>query len=449
MAFSGTDAVALDHDVVVVGGGPAGSATAARLARLGRRVLLVEREPGPRFHIGESQLPWSDEILRTLGVEPAIAAAGFVEKWGANFTDASGDVEQYADFAQAAETPRPQTYQVRREEFDRLLLENAARSGATVVQPARALEASFSADHVTLRFVAADGERTVRAAALVDASGRSGFVARERAGRQYDPLLRNVAVHAWYEGVPRPSGRRAGDIRMVTRPDRGWFWFIPVSETMMSVGAVVPKEAHVARGAATLEEALERYVAETPAAAALLSSARRVSEVRFDADYSYESRTYAGNRWLVVGDAGAFLDPIFSTGVLLAMQSGLDAADALHAALAQGDLSRARFAAYEHRVAARYRHFRRFAIGFYDPAFRDVFFQAGNPFGIRSAVISVLAGNWRPSLATRLRLRAFFAVVKLQRFLPLAPRIGSLARGSATEPAIALRRGVDVTREAP
>jgi 2-polyprenyl-6-methoxyphenol hydroxylase-like FAD-dependent oxidoreductase len=229
--------------------------------------------------------------------------------------------------------------------------------------------------------------------------------------------------------VPRLSGRRGGDIRMVTRPDRGWFWLIPVSETVMSVGVVLPKDVYSATAAGTLDESIDHYVRETPAAAALLAAARRVSEVRFDADYSYESQQYAGDRWLVAGDAGAFLDPIFSTGVLLAMQAGLDAADALDAALRAGDLSRARFAAYESAIRSRYRYFRRFAVGFYDPPFRDIFFQKDRSLGISRAVVSVLAGNWRPSLGTRLRLAAFFGLVAVQRRIAIAPRLDDLAPG--------------------
>lgn len=431
MSTTGTHGNGLDYDVVVVGGGPAGSATAARLAQRGRRVVVLERDTYPRFHIGESLVPWTNEVFRELGVDPAIAAGGFVEKWGASFTDAQGTLDKYADFGTAPETPRPQTYQVRRADFDRLLLEHAARSGADVVQPAQALDVSFAPGHVVVRYASGDdagdaASREVRAAAVVDASGRVGFLARRLAERRYDELLRNVAVHAWYDGVPRRPGRRAGDIRMVTRPDRGWFWFIPVSETEMSVGVVLPAAVHAASPPGSLAEQLDRYVAETPAAAALLANARRTSEVRFDADYSYDSAQYAGDRWLVVGDAGTFLDPIFSTGVLLAMQAGLDAADALDSALERGDLSRASFRAFERLVAHRYRYFRRFATGFYDPAFRDIFFQPGTPFGIRNAVISVLAGNWRPSLATRLRLAAFFGAVALQRRFQFAPRLAIL-----------------------
>lgn len=427
MSSESLGASSFDYDVAVVGGGPAGATTAARLARHGRRVLVLEREPFPRFHIGESQLPWLNEILCELGVESAVASAGFVEKWGASFLCANGEVEQYADFSEAVETPRPQTYQVPRAEFDRVLLDHAAASGAVVVQGAEALDASFAPDGATLRYAEDGTTREVHVAAVVDASGRAGFLARRFAARSYDPLLKNVALHAWYEGVPRRPSRRAGDIRMVTRTDRGWFWLIPVSETVTSVGVVLPKEIYAEKRGATLAEQLDQCVRETPAAEALLASARRVSEVRFDADYSYESQHYAGDRWLIAGDAGAFLDPIFSTGVLLAMQAGLEAADTLDAALRADDFSRRRFTAYERAIRKRYRYFRRFAVGFYDPAFRDVFFVRDAPFGIRRAVVSVLAGNWRPSLATRLRVAAFFLLIEVQRRVGFAPRLRDLA----------------------
>jgi flavin-dependent dehydrogenase len=415
-----------DFDVVVIGGGPAGSSTATRLARRGRSVLVLEREVFPRFHVGESLVPWTDEVFQELGLDGHVAQGSFVEKWGASFTSADGSIEKYADFATAAETPRPQTYQVRRADFDHLLLQHAARSGATVLQETTCLDVTFAPEHVAIRYAGPDGERTVRAAAVVDASGRAGMVSRRLTERRYDELLKNVALHAWYEDVPRSTGRRSGDIRMVTRPDRGWFWLIPVSEQLTSVGVVLPKDVHKERTGSALDMALDRYVRETPAAAALMAGARRVSEVRFDADYSYESSAYAGDRWLVAGDAGAFLDPIFSTGVLLAMQGGIDAADALDAALAAGDVSHARFARFEQRVDKRYRWFRRFATGFYDPAFRDVFFVSDTPFGLRDAVLSVLAGNWRPSLATRLRLMVFFAAVGVHRHVALTPRLGDL-----------------------
>jgi flavin-dependent dehydrogenase len=412
-----------DFDAVVVGGGPGGSSTATALARRGRRVLLLEREEFPRFHIGESQLPWSNEIFRALGVYDTIDAAGFVRKWGASFWTLDGSLEQYADFSEALETPTPQTFQVPRATFDDLLLRHSEKCGVDVRERHRALDAAFEAGGVTLRFADPEGvEHTVRAGVIVDASGRAGFLAKKLGRHAFDPLLRNIAVHAQYENIPRLSGRRAGDIRMFTRPDMGWLWLIPLSETVTSVGAVIPQAIHRRETKATPEESLAHYIESTPLAAKTLAAARRVSPARFDADYSYLGTEVAGDRWVAVGDAVAFLDPIFSTGVLLAMQGGLDAAEAIDAGLRSGDLSRRRFTSYDRLVRARYHHFRRFAVGFYNPDFRDLWFQGTRSGGIFGAILSVLAGNWRPSVAVRLRIWCFFTLVALQRVLPIAPR---------------------------
>ncbi|HEX2501363.1 MAG TPA: NAD(P)/FAD-dependent oxidoreductase [Methylomirabilota bacterium] len=412
-----------DFDAAVVGGGPGGSSAATALARRGYRVLLLEREQFPRFHIGESQLPWSNEVFQALGVQDSIAAAGFVEKWGASFWTLDGSIEQYADFSKAAETPTPRTIHVPRATFDEVLLRHSEKCGVTVRERHRALTASFDPGGATLRFADPEGvEQTVRVRVIVDASGRAGFLAKKIGRHAFDPKLRNIAVHAQYENIPRLPGRRAGDIRMFTRPDMGWLWLIPLSDTLTSVGAVIPQAVHRRESRATPEESLAHYLGETPSAASLLANARRVSPARFDADYSYLGTVLSGDRWVAVGDAAAFLDPIFSTGVLLAMQGGIEAAEAIDAGIRAGDLSRWRFAKYERLARARYHHFRRFAVGFYKPNFRDLWFRRNNRLGVYEAVLSVLAGNWRPSLALRLRLRLFFTLVALQRVLPIAPR---------------------------
>jgi flavin-dependent dehydrogenase len=421
-------ASARDFDVAVIGGGPGGSSAATALARRGRTVLLLERDRFPRFHIGESQLPWSNEVFRALGVHEAIVEAGFVKKWGASFRTVDGANEQYADFQVAVETPSPQTFQVPRATFDEILLRHSERSGVKVLEGHRALDAAFEADGVMLRFAGPEGiEQAVRAGFVVDASGRTGFLTKKLGRHEFDPMLRNIAVHAQYEGIPRAEGRRAGDIRMFTRSDMGWIWLIPLSDTVTSVGAVIPQAVHRRESKAIPEDSLAHYLSGTAGLAGLLAQARRVSPARFDADYSYLGTRLTGDRWVAVGDAAAFLDPIFSTGVLLAMQGGLEAAEAIDDALRSGDLARQRFAECERLVRQRYHHFRRFAVGFYDPYFRDLWFRPSSRLGIFNAILSVLAGNWRPSLMTRLRIRFFFTLIALRRLFRLPLRAGRTA----------------------
>ncbi len=428
--MSATAELPPEFDVAVVGGGPAGATAACRLARAGRRVVLFERDRFPRFHIGESLLASVNDVIEEIGANDLVRAKAFPAKWGATFMTADGSVERFADFAVSPEVPRPQTWQVPRADFDTLLLRHAATCGADVREGHRVLDASFDPAGVSVR-VCDDRDRTqqTRVAALVDASGRFGLLARKLGLRVDEPRLANIATFAHYSGVPRGEGRRAGDIRVVARRDLGWFWLIPISETLMSVGVVLPRRAFDALPRMASDVLLEHAIWETPAVAALMRDARREWPVRVEKDFSFGARGYAGDRWVLVGDAGSFLDPVFSTGVAIALESGVEAARAIDRGLTVGDLSARAFATFDRRQRQRYRAFRRFVLAFYTRGFRDLFFSPAPPAPFFRAVVTSLAGDWRPSRSTRAWQVLFFMLAHLQDRVPLLPRLPEVGTG--------------------
>jgi flavin-dependent dehydrogenase len=433
----------LECDVVVIGGGPAGSTAAAWLARAGRRVMLFERDQFPRFHIGESLLASVNEVLDAIGAAELVRSAGFPRKWGATFITPDGSIERFADFATADEVPQPQAWQVPRATFDELLLRHAGRCGAQVHERHRVTAVAFEPHGVTVTVLPSPDPaalptdapsppaRRVRARAVVDASGRASLLALRFALRKHEPDLANVAIFSHFAGVPRTAGRRAGDIRVIARADLGWYWLIPISDDMTSVGVVLPRDSFKALPRADPQVLLDRLIGETAAVARLMTHAERRWPVRIERDFSYGARTYAGDRWIVVGDAGSFLDPVFSSGVAIAMESGLEGAQAIESGLAQGDLSARRLALFNRRQRQRYRSFRRFVRGFYTAAFRDLFFNPDPPEAMFRAVVTVLAGYWRPSPLTRLWIVRFFRAVRRQQRTQFARSHLGAAAGSS------------------
>jgi FADH2-dependent halogenase len=412
-----------DFDFAVAGGGPAGSSAAISLAQRGHKVVLFEREQFPRFHIGESLLASTTEALDALGLTEKIEAASFPEKWGARLITHDGANGRGVDFTAVREIARAQTWQVDRAEFDRILLQHAREAGVDVREEHRVTSCEFSPDAATIEFEAASGDRgSVRVRALVDASGRAGLMARKFNLRTDEPLLANIAIFAHYTGVPRLPGDRPDDIRLIARSDAGWFWLIPISKDLMSVGVVLPKALYAGLAQGTPEERLADAFADTPAVAELMRDAQRVWPVRVEKDFSYSASKYAGNRWILAGDAGSFLDPVFSTGVSIAMESGIEAAAELDRAKARDDFSERHFAAFSRRQRRRYVSFRRFVIGFYSPEFRDLFFDPDPPEWIFRAVTTVLAGRWDASLTTRIVNHLFFVIVAIQKAVSLTSR---------------------------
>jgi flavin-dependent dehydrogenase len=410
-----------DYDFAVAGGGPAGSSAAIALAQKGHSVVLFERDLFPRFHIGESLLSTANDAFAVLGVADRMAAAGFPEKWGARLFTHDGLSGRGVDFSTVTEVMRPQTYQVPREEFDRILLERAREVGVDVREGHRVLGCDFTPHAATIDFAPPDEmPGRVRVRALVDATGRHGLVARKYGLRVNEPRLDNIAIFAHYSGVPLLAGDRPFDIRIVARSDSGWFWLIPISRQLMSVGVVLPRNLFLQMPEGTNEERLERTIADTPLVASLMKDACREWPIRVEKDFSYSASRYAGDRWILAGDAGSFLDPVFSTGVSIAMESGIEAAEELHRAAVADRFSAAAFAGFSKRQRRRYESFRSFVIGFYSPEFRDLFFDPEPPKHLFRAVVTVLCGRWDASPKTRILNRLFFALVSLQKRFSMA-----------------------------
>jgi hypothetical protein len=297
-----------------------------------------------------------------------------VNKWGASFTSHDGSAAQYADFARAVETPTPQTYQVPRERFDDVLLRHAQRSGAEVLQGTRALDAIFDAKGATINYIDPKGlAHTVSVGAVVDASGRAGFLAKRFGKRVVDPVLRNVAVHAQFEGVPRARGGARATSRWSRARIAAGSGSFP-SPDGHERGRGHPQGRARDRRPPTAEESLQHYIDETPAAADLMREARRVSPGRFDADYSYLHSQHAGDRWVLVGDAGRVPRSRSSRRACCSRCSrdGGGGADQRRPQGRQPVAGAVR--GLRAHLSKRYHHFRRFAVGFYDPAFRDLFF---------------------------------------------------------------------------
>ena len=410
-----------DFDFAVAGGGPAGSSAAIALARRGHRVVLFERETFPRFHIGESLLSTANDAFAALGVTEKIEKAGFPEKWGARLFTHDGRSGRGVDFTDVREVTRPQTYQVCREEFDRILIDHAREVGVDVRQGHRVTACEFSPAAAVLDFMHRDhgpGGR-IRVRAVVDATGRQGLLARKYNLRTDEPRLANIAVFSHYRNVPRLPGQRPDDIRLIARSDSGWFWIIPISKELTSVGVVLPRRLYLHGPDGSPEERLDRAIADTPAVAELMREARREWPVRVEKDFSYSASAYAGDRWILAGDAGSFLDPVFSTGVSIAMESGIEAAAELDRALAADDFSARQFAPFSRRQHKRFRAFRRFVVGFYTPQFRDLFFNPKPSPLLFRAVVTILAGKWNASLRTRFLNHVFFGLVAIQKRLSI------------------------------
>lgn len=417
------------YDVIVIGGGPSGAAVATRLAQAGRDVLLLEKEQFPRFHIGESLLPCSMPLIEQLGAMPRLQAAGFLPKYAAEFVTGDGSLRRRYAFADGLIPGAPSAYEVDRSEFDKLLLDNAAERGVEVRQGERVVSFDLKANEgVQVVSRTTEGSETrFSAKLLVDASGQSSIVAGRLGLREMDHELKNVAVFSHYEGATRATGKEEGDISIVLVPG-GWWWVIPLSNDRTSVGLVGPSSG--LRGQKPDEAYFNAQIAATPFLRDRLASASRVAPVRSVSDYSYVSQKLAGDRFVLVGDAAAFIDPVFSTGVYLGMVGAFRAAEAIDAALAAGRFEAARFAEYERTVQKSVTAYRRFVKGFYTSEFVDMLMSPSDWLSLRGAITSLLAGFGVEHFDVNWRVLVFRAIARANKQFTLVPRLFASAKPS-------------------
>jgi flavin-dependent dehydrogenase len=332
-----------ETDVVVVGGGPAGSTVSTLIAQRGHRVELFERERFPRFHIGESLIPETYWVLKRLNMLPKMQRSHFVKKYSVQFVNASGKLSAPFYFWDNKPHECSQTWQVVRSEFDQMMLENAREHGVRAHEGVRVLDVIFEdgrARGVTIR--EEDGTtRTVRAKVVVDASGQVGLIQNRLRLRVWDPILNKGAIWTYWEGAYRDTGRDEGATMVLQTANRkGWFWYIPLHNDIVSVGVVGPFD-YLFNGQAKYADTYEREVERCPAVKERVSKGKRVTGHFATKDYSYRATQVAGEGWVLVGDAFGFLDPLYSSGVLLALRSGEMAADAICEGLDKGDTSAA------------------------------------------------------------------------------------------------------------
>lgn len=383
-----------DYDVVVIGAGPAGATAATLLARAGHRVAVLERGRFPRFHVGESLIPQTYWPLRRLGVLERMKQSCFPRKYSVQFVSKAGQYGQPFYFFETNPHESSVTWQVLRSEFDQMLLDNARHAGAEVFENTRVLDVLFEGPRCAgVRAQQAEDEPIAwRARVVVDASGQRSLLANRLSLRRTDAILRKSSVWTYYEGAQRDGGIDEGATLILhTNDKRGWFWYIPLSENRVSVG-VVGSAAALLGGARSPEQIFSEQVETCPAVKERLQTGEPIGEYHVTRDFSYHSDQAAGDGWVLVGDALGFLDPIYSSGVLLALVSGEMAADAIDAALRANDTSPSRLGAWAPRFLRGMEMFRRLVYAFYTPSFSFGAFLKEHP-ECRRNLIDLLVGD--------------------------------------------------------
>ncbi|HEY8751965.1 MAG TPA: NAD(P)/FAD-dependent oxidoreductase [Tepidisphaeraceae bacterium] len=395
------------YDCVVIGGGPGGATVATLLADAGRSVLLVERGNFPRFHIGESLMPESYWTFKRLGMLPKMKASRFVKKYSVQFTSASGKDSAPFYFDEMNPHECSQTWQVVRSEFDQMLLENAGEHGAEVWQNANVTDILLepsptdSLPRATGIMVKRAGEteaQRIDAKVVVDATGTTAMLSKKLGIREADPKLKKASIFAHYKGARRDTGKNEGATLVLSTTEQdGWFWYIPLPDDVVSIGVVGDLDRLVS-SRDNPEQTLEEEIAKCRGLDDRMANAERVSPVHVLADFSWRSTRCAGDGWVLIGDAFGFLDPIYSSGVFLALKSGEMAADCIIGAFEKNDFSGAQLGKWGPLLADGMQAMRKLVYAFYTCDFSFGQFMRKHP-DLKQNLVELLIGDvFRPEV---------------------------------------------------